>query len=153
LILGDAAHAVSPSIGQGCNAALQDVGMFNQLLDQHGDDWAQALPQFSQQRVADAHALRELSDYTFPRSKPLVAEFFLRLLVGSKLHEWFPQLFSPFIFDLILDTDLPYAEVLRRNQRWINKVKRATLKLHPCLDSCTVEPESLCWVDDVSMNP
>lgn len=125
LILGDAAHAVSPSIGQGCNSALQDVACLNQLLDQYQDDWAQVLPQFSQQRVVEAHALRDLSDYSFPRSKSLVVEFFLRLTLGRKLHQWFPQRFSPFVFDLVLDTDLDYSEVLRLSQGWINKVKRS----------------------------
>lgn len=125
LILGDAAHAVSPSIGQGCNSALQDVACLNQLLDQYQDDWSQVLPQFSQQRVVEAHALRDLSDYSFPRRKALVLEFFLRLTVGRKLHQWFPERFAPFVFDLVLDTDLDYSEVLRLSQGWINKVKRS----------------------------
>lgn len=128
LILGDAAHAVSPSIGQGCNSALEDVWLVNQLLDQYQDDWAQMLPQFSQQRVAEAHALRELSDYTFPRSSPLVVEFFLRLTVVRKLNQWFPKRFPPFVFDLILDTDLSYSEVLRLSEGWITKVKRSMAK-------------------------
>ena len=64
LLIGDAAHAVSPSIGQGCNAALQDVQVFTQVLAQYQDDWAQALPAFTSQRLPDVHALRELSDYS-----------------------------------------------------------------------------------------
>ncbi len=126
LLLGDAAHAVSPSIGQGCNASLQDVAIFNRLLDQYQDDWAQVLPEFSTQRVPDAHALRDLSDYTFPRRPGLVLEFFLRLILSRLLHRWWPQWFQPFLFDLILDTDRPYAEVLRQGQGWVNKVRRSS---------------------------
>lgn len=125
LILGDAAHAVSPSIGQGCNSALEDVWLFNQLLDQYQDDWGQALPAFSQQRVPDAHALRELSDYSFPRSKGLMLEFFVRLQASRLLHKVFPQRFKPFLFDLIMDADTPYAEVLQLNHGWVKKVKRS----------------------------
>lgn len=33
LVIGDAAHAVSPSLGQGCNAALEDVTVIKQLLN------------------------------------------------------------------------------------------------------------------------
>ncbi|MEM9215249.1 MAG: NAD(P)/FAD-dependent oxidoreductase [Cyanobacteria bacterium P01_F01_bin.150] len=123
LLIGDAAHAVSPSIGQGCNAALEDVAIIDQLLDRYQDDWSQALPQFSQRRVPDAHALIDLSDHAFPRSKMLVAEFFLRLIVGRKLNKWFPQWFKPFLLDLVVDSDLPYAEVLKLSQGWVNKVK------------------------------
>lgn len=129
LLLGDAAHAVSPSIGQGCNSALEDIAIINELLNstQHEgqDDWSQAIAQFSERRVADAHALKSLSDYSFPRSKWLIPEFFLRLIIGRKLNKWFPQWFNPFVFDLVLDTDLPYSEVLRLSQGWISKVERS----------------------------
>ncbi|MEQ9239111.1 FAD-dependent oxidoreductase [Coleofasciculus sp. E2-BRE-01] len=126
LLIGDAAHAVSPSIGQGCNSSLEDVLILGQLLEQYGDDWDQVLPKFSEQRVPDAHALRELSDYTFPRQKFLVVEFFLRTMVKRLFHRWFPDWVKPFVFDLVLDTDLPYSQVLSLSQGWINKVKRSS---------------------------
>jgi kynurenine 3-monooxygenase len=126
LLIGDSAHAVSPSIGQGCNASLEDVLIFNRLLERYEDDWAQALPAFSEQRVADAHALRELSDYSFPRTQLLAFEYFLRLKIHRFLHQLFPQLIQPFVFDLVLDYDLPYSQVLKLSQGWINKVKRST---------------------------
>jgi kynurenine 3-monooxygenase len=125
LLIGDSAHAVSPSIGQGCNASLEDVLIFNRLLDRYEDDWEQALPAFSEQRVTDAHALRELSDYSFPRTKLLAIEYFLRLKIHRFLHRLFPQLVKPFVFDLVLDYDLPYSQVLKLSQGWINKVKRS----------------------------
>lgn len=130
LIIGDAAHAVSPSIGQGCNSALEDVSIFNHLLERYEDDWAQAIAQFSKARVEDAHALIALSDYSFPRSKWLIPEFLFRLTLGRKLNKWFPQRFKPFVFDLVLDSAMPYSEVLRLSQNWINKVKRSTQKLN-----------------------
>jgi kynurenine 3-monooxygenase len=125
LLIGDAAHAVSPSIGQGCNSSLEDVLILGQLLEQYGDDWAKILPLFSEQRVPDAHALRELSDYSFPRTKLLVVEFFLRLTLLRLFHQWFPHLVKPFVFDLVFDTDLPYSQVLSLSQGWIHKVKRS----------------------------
>jgi len=126
LLIGDAAHAVSPSIGQGCNFSLEDVLILGQLLEQYGDDWSQVLPLFSEQRVPDAHALRELSDYTFPRQKSLVVELFLRTMVKRLFHRWFPHWVQPFVFDLVLETDLPYSKVLSLSQSWINKVKRSS---------------------------
>jgi kynurenine 3-monooxygenase len=128
LLIGDSAHAVSPSLGQGCNSSLEDVLILGQLLEQYGDDWGKVLPLFSEQRVPDAHALRELSDYSFPRTKLLVVEFFLRLTMGRLFHQWFPGLVKPFVFDLVLDTDLPYSQVLSLSQGWIHKVKRSYLE-------------------------
>lgn len=125
LIIGDAAHAVSPSVGQGCNSALEDVYILGQLLDRYQDNWSQVLPQYSQQRLPDAYALQELSNYSFPRKKLLVLEFFLRLKIARILHSWFPQKFNLFVFDLVLDTDLPYSKVLQLSQNWVNKVKRS----------------------------
>lgn len=125
LMLGDAAHAVSPSIGQGCNAGLEDVLIFDQLLDHYQDNWEQALPAFSEKRVPDAHALKELSDYALPRRKILVAELFLRLKIKRFLNRLFPNVFKPFVFDLLLDSNVPYCEVLRANQGWINRLKKA----------------------------
>jgi kynurenine 3-monooxygenase len=130
LAIGDAAHAVSPAIGQGCNASLEDVSIFERLLEEYDDDWAQALPIFSEQRVPDARALQELSNYSFPRQKWLMVEYFLRLKLHRVLHEWFPQWVKPFIFDLVMDYDLPYSQILSFHQGWIDRVKRS-LSLMP----------------------
>ena len=126
LLIGDAAHAVSPSIGQGCNSALEDTAILDRLLDETQDNWGQAIARFSQNRIADAHALVALSDYSFPRSKWLIPEFLFRLTVGRKLNKWFPQWFKPFVFDLVMDSAMPYSEVLRHSKGWIAKVKRST---------------------------
>jgi kynurenine 3-monooxygenase len=115
-LIGDAAHAVSPSIGQGCNSALEDVLILSQLLDKYQDNWSQVLPQFSRQRVPDAHALRELSDYAFPRTKRLVFEFVVNLTIRRFLHRLFPQLVQPFLFDLFLDSDMSYSKILNLSQ-------------------------------------
>ena len=135
LMLGDAAHAISPSIGQGCNAGLEDVVIFDQLLDHYQDNWKQALPAFSEKRVPDAHALKELSDYAFPRRKILVAELFLRLKIKRFLNRLFPNLFKPFVFDLLLDSNVPYRDVLQANQGWINRLKKAEGKKYSSSNS------------------
>jgi len=57
VLIGDGSCGV-PSIGQGCNASLEDVLILGHLLETYKDDWGKVLPAFSQQRVPDAHASR-----------------------------------------------------------------------------------------------
>lgn len=125
LLIGDAAHAVSPSIGQGCNSALQDAQIFAKLLNKYRDEWEFALPAFTAQRLPDAHALQDLSDYTFPRSKRLMLEFILRLTLGKWLRRWLPKQIKPLPTELLMEGDMSYSEVLYKTQGWINRVKRS----------------------------
>ena len=125
VLIGDAVHAVSPSIGQGCNASLQDVMVFAQVLDEYQDDWEKALPAFTNKRLADVHALRDLSDYSFPRSQPMSLEFVFRLTLGKKLRHWFPRLLRPLPMELIMEGEMPYSEVLRQTQGWIERVRQS----------------------------
>jgi kynurenine 3-monooxygenase len=129
LLIGDAAHAVSSSIGQGCNAALEDVVLFNNLLDEYSDNLVAALEQFTVRRQPDAHALVELGDYAFPSAKGLLIEFIFRELVAKTLHQLFPQRFSPSLFDLISESTVPYSEILDLYKGWISKVKKSNEKI------------------------
>ncbi|ARV61023.1 vioC monooxygenase [Nostocales cyanobacterium HT-58-2] len=128
LIIGDAAHAVSPSIGQGCNSALEDVLIFDNLLDEYSDNWANAIAQFTIRRQPDAHALMELSNNSFPLSRGLLIEFLLRESFAKFMHQLFPQRFSPSLFDLVFDSTVPYREILNSHKGWISKVKKSNEK-------------------------
>ena len=125
LLIGDAVHAVSPSIGQGCNASLQDAMVFAQVLARYQDDWGKALPAFNSQRLEDVHALRDLSDYTVPRSRWMILELIFHLTLGKKLRPWLPQIFRPLPMELIMEEATPYSEVLKQSQRWINRVRKS----------------------------
>ncbi|PSB26292.1 FAD-dependent oxidoreductase [Chlorogloea sp. CCALA 695] len=126
LIVGDAAYAsVSPSLGQGCNAALEDVAIVDKLLDEYADNWAIAIAQFTIRRKADAHALAELSDNSYPSSAKLGIEFALREKLAKTLHQLFPNYFVPSLMDLVFERDVPYAEILHSYKGWIAKVKKS----------------------------
>ncbi|MEA5505074.1 NAD(P)/FAD-dependent oxidoreductase [Halotia wernerae UHCC 0503] len=123
LLIGDAAHAVSSSIGQGCNAALEDVVVLNNLLNEYSDNLPTVIEQFTIRRQPDAHALVELGDYAFPASKGLLIEFIFRELISKTLHRLFPQRFSPSLFELISESTVPYSKILNLYQGWISKMK------------------------------
>jgi kynurenine 3-monooxygenase len=129
LLIGDAAHAVSSSIGQGCNAALEDVVVFDNLLEEYSDNLAEALPQFTKRRQPDGHALVELGDYAFPTTTGLFIEFILRESLFKTLHKLSPKFFPPSLIDLIFETTLPYSEILNSYKGWISKVKKSNEKL------------------------
>ncbi len=128
LLIGDAAHAVSPSIGQGCNSALEDVMILDNLLDEYSDNWADAIEQFTIRRQPDAHALMELSNNSFPLSRGLLIEFLLRESFAKLMHKLFPKRFSPSLFELVFDSTIPYTEILNSHQGWISKVKKSNQK-------------------------
>jgi kynurenine 3-monooxygenase len=129
LLIGDTIHAVSPAIGQGCNAALEDVAIFNALLDEYAEDWAAALEQFTCRRKVDADALIELSNYSFPSSTRLFLEFVLREQLAKWLHPLLPQQCPPPLSELVFETTTPYAEILKTYKHWIMKVKRSSESL------------------------
>ena len=132
ILLGDAVHAVSPSMGQGCNASLQDVQVFVRLLDKYRDDWEQALPAFTAQRLPDVHALGALSDFSFPRTKLMMLEFVFRLTLGKRLNCWFPKLVKPLPMQLVMEGELPYSDVLHRTQGWIDRVRLSMKDRYSC---------------------
>jgi kynurenine 3-monooxygenase len=123
LLMGDAAHAVSSSIGQGCNAALEDVVLFDNLLDEYSENFAETLEQFTVRRKQDAHALVELSDYAFPSTRGLLIQFIFRELFAKTMHQIFPKHFPPSLSELIFETTVSYSEILNFYQGWISKVK------------------------------
>jgi kynurenine 3-monooxygenase len=64
VILGDAAHAMVPFYGQGMNAGLEDVRVLFSHLDAHPNDIdgrEKALEAYNAERIADAHAINDLS--------------------------------------------------------------------------------------------
>lgn len=128
LLIGDAAHAVSPSLGQGCNAALEDVTILNRLLNEHADNLDLVLEQFTKQRLADAHAVVELSNYTLPFAQNLFIELILRQRLARILHRLFPQRFLPPLFEAMHESSIPYKDIFQQYKSWCNKVKTSRKK-------------------------
>lgn len=95
LLLGDAAHATSPQIGQGMNTALADASALNALLDEYMDDWSMVLPKFSEQRVKEGNALTDLSFYTFSLNPSTQIKLMIKAQIRQTLNSFFPWLVDP----------------------------------------------------------
>lgn len=124
VLLGDAAHAVSPSLGQGCNSALEDVRVLNRLLVDNSDDWKLALSDYDTERLAQAHAVHELSDYYKPRTKRMRIEFLVRLTLRKVLPNVLAKKMRPLPTDIMYDENLSYSEMLAQCKWWTDRVKK-----------------------------
>lgn len=129
LLIGDAAHAVSATTGQGCNSALEDANIFDSLLDECEDNWELALAKFTEKRQPDAVALWELDDNMVPVSKVLFVEFILRERWAKIANRWFPNLVAPALRDCLIDSNFSYAEILNIYSGWVAKVKASNQKI------------------------
>lgn len=92
VLMGDAAHATSPSIGMGMNQALKDAQTLYLLLQEHKDNLSMVLPAYSEKRVKEGNALSDLAMhlYCMEPKQQLIAT--LHMLVRTKMHSWFPSL-------------------------------------------------------------
>jgi kynurenine 3-monooxygenase len=127
LFLGDSAHAVSASVGQACNAALQDVAKFNEVLDETNDHWHRSLLKFTERRLKDVLALHELSDYSLPNPKDrwIQTEFIFRAITRKVLPTFITRHMAPMPNELLSTTNLSYSEILEQTEWWTEKVKRS----------------------------
>ncbi|KAH9332033.1 hypothetical protein KI387_004141, partial [Taxus chinensis] len=100
VLIGDAAHGMFPTYGTGCNAALEDCLIMDNILEElTPSDGRQNIPyhlvteEFTKRRIIDAHATVEMNTnyLLFPRNKlGIIQSIFL-----CTLHKWFPKVFGP----------------------------------------------------------
>lgn len=127
VLLGDAIHCFPPDIGQGVNAALEDVCILNDALAESNDVLWRALPLYESLRLPDTKALVYLAQVAYPWQynqdfwgKMLwYGNFFLRLLLSRLL----PCLFNPPAFFLVQNHQLSYQQI------WV-MVERTTKTLY-----------------------
>jgi kynurenine 3-monooxygenase len=114
-LIGDAAHAVVPSYGQGANCGFEDCAVLDACLDRHNGDWEGALADFERERKPNADAIADLSLQHFGEIRDRVgdSQFLLRKAVERRLEHLYPDRCRS-LYSLVSFTTLTYVDALRQ---------------------------------------
>lgn len=118
VLLGDAAHAVFPSYGQGANCGFEGCRELDRCLDRHRDDWPRALADYQAGRKRHADAIADLSDRHFHEIRDQVADprFQLRKRIELRVQEVLGDAWAP-LYSLISFTEMPYLDAIELEGR------------------------------------
>lgn len=111
VIMGDAAHATSPSIGMGMNTALRDAAEFVRLLGEHVDKVEDTLPAFSKERVKEGNSLPDLALHLYCLDETAQLVETLHMIIRGKLASWFPRLVAEHPQSMIGRNGVPLSDV------------------------------------------
>jgi kynurenine 3-monooxygenase len=113
-LLGDAAHAIVPSYGQGANGGFEDCAFLDTCLGRYDGDWDAALTAFERERKPNADAIADLSLQHFAEIRDRLADprFLLRKAVERKLDELFPGRY-PSLYSMVSFTSMTYVQAVR----------------------------------------
>ena len=111
LLLGDAAHASLPNLGEGTSMGLEDAVVLNDLLDLYKDNWDLALPAFSKERVKEGNALTDLSFHT------MHIEMVIRQSIRHLLNQCFPTWLVDIEPKTIVSQGMKLSEAFERTSK------------------------------------
>lgn len=114
-LIGDAAHAIVPSYGQGANSGFEDCSVLADCLAAE-PGWPRALAEYERRRKPNADAIAELALDHFGELRDKVGdpEFLLRKQIERRFSEIDPG-FLP-LYALISFTLVPYVEARERGR-------------------------------------
>jgi kynurenine 3-monooxygenase len=116
-LIGDAAHAIVPSYGQGANSGFEDCSILADFMIANGGDWRRTLHAFQALRRPNADAIGDLALEHFHELRYLVGDphFLLRKRIERRINELFPDRYVP-LYNLISFTNVSYVEALQRDR-------------------------------------
>lgn len=119
LIMGDASHAIVPFYGQGMNASFEDVRVFDDMLDKHGENWPVVLEAFQEARVENGNAIADLAIDNFYEMRDKVDDkaFMLKRKLEMKMEQTYPDYYSKYsLVTFKPEMDYATAKSLGRKQ-------------------------------------
>ena len=97
VLLGDAAHAVTPFWGEGMNASFEDTAALDRCLIEHADDRVAAFAAYQAMRKPNTDMLANLAKQNFVelRDTTASASVVARKTLERKLYQLFPKHWLP----------------------------------------------------------
>ena len=117
LIMGDASHAIVPFYGQGMNASLEDVRIFDQLIDEHETDWETIFEKFQDLRKENGDAIADLAIDNFYEMRDHVddIEFMRKRQIEMQLEKVYPEYYSKYSM-VTFKPEMDYAAAMKRGR-------------------------------------
>eukprot|EP00775_Hariotina_reticulata_P008371 gene8371-8555_t len=125
VLLGDAAHNVTPQMGQGCNSALEDCKLLSEALASNSYNIPAALKAYDQSRRPQVHALQRMEEENAwvrrpaqplkdPLDKSLARVAWIScfmLLPALRLLPGLRRVVHASVFQNIMSTTIPYNQL------------------------------------------
>lgn len=117
LLIGDAAHALTPFHGQGMNCAFEDCRELVALLGD-SSDWASVFRRFEQERRPHTNAIADMAieNYLEMRDTVRDPQFHLQRALSLELERRFPRRFVPRYSMVMFHDEIPYAVAMERGR-------------------------------------
>jgi kynurenine 3-monooxygenase len=118
MLIGDSSHATVPFYGQGMNSGFEDCSVFNELMEEHGDDWEACFKAYEIARKENGDAIQDLSLHNFVvmRDKTSDPKFLLQKKIEKHFSSKHPDKWLP-LYSMVTFSDIPYAEAWRLGQK------------------------------------
>ena len=101
------------------NCGFEDCVVFDQLMEEHGDDWSKIFRHFERLRKPDGDAIADLALANFIEMRDKVGhpEFLLQKKIEARFSEKYPERWIPLYTMVTFSPDIRYSEALREGQR------------------------------------
>jgi len=130
LLVGDAAHAITPFYGMGMNVGFEDCTMLMDLLRKNRFDFEKTFRSFTDLRKPDTDAMTELSFKNFQslEESPDPA-YHTKWLLERRIAKLFPTCWTP-TYVMIAFSHLPLREVPEIKERE-ERILHSLIRKHP----------------------
>ena len=119
VLIGDAAHGVTPFYGQGVSAAFDDGILLGDLMDAHVENLEKAFFAYQHVRKENTDVLAFLSKENFVelRDRSRSSYHLLKAKVNTLFHQVAPTLWLPPLYYLVAHDTVPYKEAYHMHER------------------------------------